>query len=98
MRELEGREAQFRVVQDKGESLIMDRHPAPKLIEVRPASLLNSSKLPKPGCHYETICLTCVMICLVVVELHSCHDGYDLIDSCRRTWWLCRRSGPGWDS
>ena len=36
MRELECREAQFRVVQDKGESLIMERHPAPRVIEVRP--------------------------------------------------------------
>jgi len=35
MRELESRETQFRAVQDKGESLVMERHPAAKVIEVR---------------------------------------------------------------
>ena len=35
MRELESRETQFRAVQDRGESLVMERHPAAKVIEVR---------------------------------------------------------------
>ena len=35
MNELGVREAQFNLAQDKGESLVMDRHPAAKTIEVR---------------------------------------------------------------
>ena len=35
MNELEQREPHFSVVQDKGELLIMNRHPATKAIEVR---------------------------------------------------------------
>lgn len=34
MSDLEMRELQFNAVQDKGESLVMERHPASKLIEV----------------------------------------------------------------
>lgn len=34
MAELEAREAHFNKVQDRGEALIMDRHPATKTVEV----------------------------------------------------------------
>ncbi|KAK2194135.1 hypothetical protein NP493_2g13053 [Ridgeia piscesae] len=39
MRELESRETQFRAVQDKGESLVMERHPAAKVIEAYMAAM-----------------------------------------------------------
>ena len=42
MRELESREAQFRAVQDKGEALVMERHPAAKVVEVRPDALVTA--------------------------------------------------------
>ena len=41
MQELENREAKFNAVQDKGEALVIERHPATKTIEVSDSSLLS---------------------------------------------------------
>ena len=42
MNELSGRELHFSTVQDKGEALVMARHPASKTIEVR---MINHAEL-----------------------------------------------------
>ena len=41
MQELENREAKFNAVQDKGEALVIERHPATKTIEVNDLSFMS---------------------------------------------------------
>ena len=58
MSELEAREVQFNVVQDRGEALVMDRHPAAKTIEVTHQSYNRSNLTNKLERNY----VLCVLL------------------------------------